>query len=348
MGSRTPRSHEEEQEWRAWTRDLHAAGLALPTWPLQWGGGGARDEEAQAVPEVLAVAGAPLPLTDIGINLVGPSLLMFGSEEQQRRHLPGIADGTVIWTQLFSEPDAGSDLAAVRCRAVLADNGRWIVDGQKVWSTYAHIADWGYLIARTGAREDRHRGLSAFLVPMDLDGISIRPIREMTGTHDFNEVFFDGCELPAESLLGQPGEGWRIALGLLAEERRVIGRLVAWLEAEIDRLACAVASFDETTARSVGTRLGTIAARASALGAMMRRESLPAGGEAVVKIAFSEVNVELHQLALDVLALDPPGCPPGWAARWTDNYLYTRSYTISGGANEIMRNVVAKRVLELS
>jgi alkylation response protein AidB-like acyl-CoA dehydrogenase len=348
MGSRTPRSREEEREWREWTRDLHAAGLGVLTWPTEWGGGGACDEEAQAVSEVLALAGAPLPLTDIGINLVGPSLLMFGSDEQQRRHLPGIVDGTVIWTQLFSEPDAGSDLAGVRCRAVKTDDGRWIVDGQKVWSTYAHIADWGYLIARTGTREDRHRGLSAFLVPMNRDGISIRPIREMTGTYDFNEVFFDGCELPAESLLGQPGGGWGIALGLLAEERRVIGRLVAWLDAEIDRLARVVAGFDETTQRSLGTRLGTIAARASALAAMMRGESLPPGAEAVVKIAFSEVNVDLHQLAVDVLALDPQACPPGWATRWTDNYLYTRSYTISGGANEIMRNVVDKRVLGLS
>ena len=178
--------------------------------------------------------------------------------------------------------------------------------------------------------------------------MSIRPIREMTGTYDFNEVFFDRCELPAESLLGQPGDGWRIALGLLAEERRVIGRLVAWLEAEIDRLARAIAGLDETTGAPLVTRLGTIAARAYALGAMMCRASLPPGAEAVVKIGFSEVNVDLHQLALDVLALDPPGIPAGWVARWTDNYLYTRSYTISGGSNEIMRNVVAKRVLELS
>ena len=131
MGSRTPRSDREEREWRDWTRDLHAAGLAVPTWPPEWGGGGAGDEQGNAVAEVLAIAGAPLPLTDIGINLVGPSLLMFGSEEQKRRHLPGIADGTVIWTQLFSEPDAGSDLAAVRARAVATDGGRWIVDGQE-------------------------------------------------------------------------------------------------------------------------------------------------------------------------------------------------------------------------
>jgi len=348
MGSRTPRSEHEEREWRDWTRDLHAAGLAVPTWPPEWGGGGAGDDEGHAAAEVLALAGAPLPLSDIGINLVGPSLLMFGTEEQKRRHLPGIADGSIIWSQLFSEPDAGSDLAAVRARARAGGDGQWIVDGQKVWSTYAHIADWGYLIARTGTQDERHRGLSAFLVPMHLEGISIRPIREMTGTYDFNEVFFDQCELPAESLLGQPGDGWRIALGLLAEERRVIGRLVAWLESEIDRVHIVVARLDETTARPLATRLGTIAARAGALGAMMRRESLPPGAEAVVKIAFSEVNVDLHQLALDVLALDPPWCPPGWAARWTDNYLYTRSYTISGGANEIMRNVVAKRVLKLS
>ena len=168
--------------------------------------------------------------------------------------------------QLFSEPDAGSDLAAVRARARAGDEGRWIIDGQKVWSTYAHIADWGYLIARTGTQDERHRGLSTFLVPMDLDGISIRPIREMTGTYDFNEVFFDHCELPAEALLGQPGDGWRIALGLLAEERRVIGRLVAWLESEIDRLHIAVAGLDEMTGaparhqarhdRGTGLRLG--------------------------------------------------------------------------------------------
>lgn len=342
-GSRTPKDAAEHREWTDWSRRLHAAGLAVTRWPREWGGAEATADEAWSVTEVLAAAGAPLPLSDIGINLVGPALMAAGNPEQKARHLPPIAAGTVVWAQLFSEPETGSDLAAVGT-AARPDGEDWVVTGQKVWNTYAHLADWGFLIARTGTREDRHRGLTAFLVPMDLPGIRVRPLREITGHADFNEVFLDDVRLGPEHVLGAPGEGWKVAMELLVDERHVIGRHVIGLSAELDRL---VSVLDADAEPEAAFLVGELCASARGVLALAAAPDLPAGAEIMAKIAFSELNIDVHQAAIDLVARGGEAVPAGWADRWMDGYLYTRGYTISGGANEVMRNVLAKRVLGL-
>jgi hypothetical protein len=342
-GSRTPRTAEEHEAWARWTTELHEAGLAIMHWPCEHGGAGATLEESRAVGRVLARAGAPLPLSDIGINLVGPALMQFGTAEQREEHIPRIADGSAVWAQLFSEPEAGSDLASLRTRAIQEPDGGWRLQGQKVWSTYGHIATWGYLLARTGDPEGRHRTLTMFLVPMDATGLTVVPIREMTGSHDFNEVFLDDVLLPPSSVIGETNRGWAVTLSTLSEERRVTGRLVVGLQAELERLGRAVADLGG----GVGDRvaLAALIADVAALAALVETQAQAPGVDSLGKIIFSELNIEVHQLAMDVVAQHPLGIPPGWPSRWADSYLYSRAYTISGGANEVLRNVVAKRAL---
>lgn len=326
-----------------WTRALHEAGLAVIRWPRQWGGSDASATDANAVAEVLAAAGAPLPLSDIGINLVGPSIMLAGTEDQRKTHLPPIASGSVVWTQLFSEPDAGSDLAAVRTRA-RPDGPAWVVNGQKVWSTYAHLADWGYLIARTGTMQERHRGLTIFLLPMDSRGIRVRPIRSIAGDFDFNEVFLEDVRLGPEQVLGEPGAGWQIAMGLLTEERHVTGRQVIGLAAEMDRLTSLI---DADENPDFAFLAGELCAEVAALLSLTAAQEAQDGLAAMTKIAFSELNIDVHQLALDFTASYRRPVPAGWRHRWLDSYWNTRGYTISGGSNEVLRNVIARRVLGL-
>jgi alkylation response protein AidB-like acyl-CoA dehydrogenase len=342
-GSRTPQNPVQLADWAAWSQRLHAAGLATIRWPTEWGGGGASADAALAVTAVLAAAAMPLSLADIGVNMVAPAIMSAGTAAQQDRHVPAIRAGTAIWTQLFSEPEAGSDLAALRC-AASADGTDWVINGQKVWSTYAHIADWGFLLARTGTRDERHRGITAFLVPMDAAGVTVRPVRELTGHYDFNEVFFDDVRLGHDYVLGAVGGGWQVAMNLLIDERVVTGRNIIGLQAELDRLtSLAGNTLDPVTAN----RLGELCADAIAIAAVGELEPAPAGSDNLAKIAFSELNGEVHQTAVDVVAADRYDVPAGWAARWQDSYLYYRGWTISGGANEVLRNVIAKRVLGL-
>jgi alkylation response protein AidB-like acyl-CoA dehydrogenase len=347
-GSRVPTCEVEEAEWRRWTVHLHQAGLAVMGWPRQWGGAEACTQDVLAVQRVLRAAGAPLPLTDVAINMVGPAIMSHGGTDQQRRLLPDIASGEAVWTQLFSEPDAGSDLAALRTKATPTQDGGWVLSGQKVWNTYASIAQYGYLLARTDPTSQRHHGLTLFLVPMDSPGVKVVPIREITGCADFNEVFFDDVCVPADAVLGTVGCGWQISMDTLADERAVVGALVSSLAAESSRLAEVLTGLvDEAHGEHVA-RFVTILADISALTAIVEDEpGAPAGMQALGKVLFSEINVALHQLALDVSAAFPGAVCEGWQQRWADSYLYTRGYTISGGANEVLRNVMAKRGMGL-
>lgn len=346
-GSRVPVDTEEESAWRAWTVGLHEAGLAVPHWPVAWGGEAAEPDQIRALTRVLRAAGMPLPLTSVAIDLVAPSVMSYGTSEQQQRHLTPIARGTGIWTQLFSEPGAGSDLAALRTRATPRSDGSWVVTGQKVWSTYAQIAEWGYLLARTGAQEERHRTLSMFLVPMGAAGITVRPITEMTGDADFNEVFFEDVVLDADALLGEVGQGWAISMGTLAAERLVVGGLVLGLEAEYQRLLQVVRSLAETPDDMLVELARTISEIDALVALTEPGASFPTGFESAGKVLFSELNLELAQLGMELSARYPDSVPPGWARRWADNYAYARGYTISGGASEVLRNVMAQRGLGL-
>jgi alkylation response protein AidB-like acyl-CoA dehydrogenase len=336
---------EQRDAWVSWTKELHAGGLAIMQWPPEFGGAGAAVDDTRAVAKVLRQAGAPTPLTDIGIGMVGPALMKYGTPEQQRRHLPPIADGTTIWTQLFSEPDAGSDLAALRTRAERRGDG-WVVRGQKVWNTYAHLAGWGYLLARTGTVESRHRGLTMFLLDMKTPGVTVRPIREITGHADFSEVFLDDVVIPDDSVVGEVDAGWSLSMSTLTDERTGIGSLAIWLQTELERLIHVVRSVGADAADGVLGTLGELIAEVQALVELSGRQHAP-GTEAILKVTYTELNVRVQQLAIDVSTVHADAVPDAWAHRWSDNYLYTRAYTISGGANEVMRNVVAKRGLKL-
>ena len=345
-GSRTPVSASQREEWLAWTREMHAAGLATMEWPVEWGGAGVGVAETRAVARILHEAGAPHVLSSIGTGMVGPAIIRFGTPEQQARHLPGIAAGTTIWTQLFSEPGAGSDLAAVRTKATRHPDGGWVVSGQKVWNTYAHLADWGYLIARTGAPDSRHRGLTMFVLDMTTPGVTVQGIREITGDADFNEVFLDDVRLSDDAVVGAVDGGWGVSMSTLSDERTVVGSLVLWLQTEVDRLTRVVRGLGSDVSDGITTALAEVVTEVRALADLSGREQI-AGAETIGKIAYADLNIRVHQLAMDVSCAHPGAVPDAWAHRWSDSYLYTRAYTISGGSNEILRNVVAKRGLRL-
>jgi alkylation response protein AidB-like acyl-CoA dehydrogenase len=215
------REHELVPERLAWERELGAAGWIGLGWPAEYGGRGLPWSQQAIFYEEYARAGAPGRTGHIGEQLLGPALVMFGTDEQRKRFLPGILAGTTMWCQGYSEPDAGSDLASVRTRAVLGSDGQWHIDGQKVWTSLAQFAQWCFVLARTDPESERHRGLSYLLVPMDQPGVTVRPIVQLTGTSEFNEVFFDDAVCAAGDVLGETGGGWRVAMATLGLERGV-------------------------------------------------------------------------------------------------------------------------------
>ena len=212
--------HEGRELRQAWERRLGQAGWTCVGWPTEHGGRGAPVSQQVIWNEEYVRADAPARVNVMGEGLLGPTLIAYGTDEQKRRFLPGITQGTVLWCQGYSEPDAGSDLANVQTRAV-RDGDEWVVTGQKVWTSYAQWADWCFVVCRTDPTASRHKGLSYLLVPMDQPGVEVRPIRQVTGTSEFNEVFFDGARTAADLVVGEVNDGWRVALATLAFERGV-------------------------------------------------------------------------------------------------------------------------------
>ena len=209
-------------ERKAWEQRLADGGWTCIGWPEAWGGRDATIEQQVIFNEEYARAGGPGRVGHIGETLTGPTLLAFGSEVQKERYLPGIRNGKELWCQGYSEPGAGSDLAAVRTRAAFHEaSGQWQITGQKVWTSLAHESDYVFVLARTDPAETTHRGLGFFLVPMAQPGVTIRPIKQLTGTAEFNEVFFDGALCAADDIVGERGDGWKVAMGLLGFERGV-------------------------------------------------------------------------------------------------------------------------------
>ncbi|MFE5809282.1 acyl-CoA dehydrogenase family protein [Streptomyces sp. NPDC056491] len=231
------REHEAFAERLAWERHMAAHGWTCIGWPVEYGGRGASTAEQIAFHEEYALANAPTRVGHIGEQLLGPTLIAHGTEELKRRFLPPIRAARELWCQGYSEPDAGSDLAAVRTRAALRD-GQWTVNGQKTWTSLAHASQWCFVLARTEPGSRRHQGLSYLLVPMDQPGVEVRPIVQLTGTSEFNEVFFDGARTDAAHVVGAPGDGWRIAIATLGHERGVstLGQQVGFRR-ELEALA---------------------------------------------------------------------------------------------------------------
>ncbi len=347
---------------RAWELELGRGGWLGVTWPVAYGGRGLGLAHEVLLQMELAAHGAPARAGFHGETLLAPTVLAHGTQEQRLRLLPPMARGEVVWCQGYSEPDAGSDLAAVRTRGVL-DDDHWVIEGQKVWTTFAHHAAWIFAIVRTEAGSQWHAGLSYLLVPLDQDGVDIRPIRTLTGDTSFNEVFFHGAHAAREDVIGRPGDGWRVAMSTLGHERATsvlghqfaFGRELEVLRAEMrrrgvdgdpvlrDRLARAIVGLDVMRANNL--RVLASATR----GGEFRPES------SIGKYVWSTWHQDFADLALDVLGADSllatvgTGSEPGTDAHreLTGAYLKSRAETIYAGTTQIQLNVLAERVLGL-
>ena len=353
-GLRVPEDPADVAQLRLWIRTLHDAGYS----PSRFAD--ARTEldefEQRILYEELVRTGLPLVL---GNPLVGGALLHFGTELQKQTYLPAIASGAHIWTQLFSEPDAGSDLSSLQARAA-RDGDDFIIDGQKVWSTWAQFSDYGYLLARTEPGTGR-RGITAFILDMNSPGVTRRPLREITGTSDFNEVFLDSVRVPVENVIGEIGSGWKVATASLAEERSGVGsRATEDPALGLIRLARARRSAGRPAIESDAVRqeIGRLAARSHARRCLGYRAATKAERGAsdvwdgpLGKIWYSELNLEMADYAISLLG--PRGAlvegdSLAWEeGAWQDAFLYARALTIGGGTNEILRNLIAERGLGL-
>src|ERR1022692_4956486 len=349
------REHEAFDERLAWDRHLSAAGWTALSWPAEHGGRGATVSQQMIFHEEYARADAPARVSHLGEQLLGPTLIAFGTPEQRHRFLPAIASVTELWCQGFSEPGAGSDLASIATTARLAGD-RWEVTGQKVWTSLAHVADWCFVLARTEPGSRRSSGLSMLLVPMRQPGVAVRPIRQLTGTSEFSEVFFDGARTDADLVLGAPGDGWKVARYLLGVERgaATFGQQIQFRREFDDIVAQVRRGRDDPALREKIARawVGLEVLRACALQTLAAagRPDGDAGAEAsVMKLLWARWHKTLGELAMDVAgarALVARASPYELGA-WQRLYLFSRADTIYGGSDEIQLGIIAGRALGL-
>jgi alkylation response protein AidB-like acyl-CoA dehydrogenase len=342
-------------ERRAWERRLGEAGWTCIGWPKEHGGRGATLTEQVIFHEEYARAGGPGRLGHMGEGLLGPTLIAFGSEEQKRRFLPGIAKGETIWCQGYSEPNAGSDLANVQTRARL-EGDEWVIDGQKVWTSWAEWADWCFVVCRSDPDSQRHRGLAYLLVPMRQPGVVIRPIVQITGTSEFSEVFYDGARTARENVVGEPGDGWKVALGTLAFERgaSTLGQQFGFaneLQMVIDAAKRSGRARDPLIRQRIADAwMGLQIQRYNALRMLSNELRGELGREALIgKLYWATWHRALGKLAMDVLGAEAEiaEAAPYELTPLQRLFLFTRSDTIYAGSNQIQRNIIAERALGL-
>ena len=348
--------HSFVEERKAWERKLHEGGWTGLGWPRQHGGRGASIEQQVIFNEEYARAGGPGRMGHIGETLTGPTLIAFGSEAQQARYLPGILRGEDLWCQGYSEPSAGSDLANVRTKARFDEaSGQWRLTGQKVWTSLAHESRYCFAIARTDPESVGHKGLGFFLLAMDQPGITVRPIEQLTGTCEFNEVFFDEAVCDADDIVGEPGQGWQVAMGLLGFERGVstLGQQMLFQNEfnEVLRIARENGAARDPAIRQriadahVGLRIMRFNSMRMLSGGgddgSLSREAM------IYKLYWASWHRNLGKLAMDVLGAESEileGAPYE-LNRLQSLFLFTRADTIYGGTNQIQRNIIAERAL---
>ena len=339
----------------AWEQVLGDAGWTCLDWPAEWGGRGATMAQQVIWNEEYVRSSCPARVGVFGEGLLGPTLIAYGTEEQKKRFLEPIRLGRELWCQGYSEPDAGSDLANVRTCAVL-DGDEWVVTGQKVWTSLAQWADWCFVVARTERDSERHKGLSYLLVPMDQPGVQLRPITQITGTSEFNEVFFDGARTAEHMVVGEPGEGWRVALATLAFERGValLGHQVHFareLDVVIDSARENGSAADPVFRQRLARAWATLSImRMNILRSLRGLEGPIATPEAsIAKLFWSTWHRDLGELAMDVLGVGATVAPglPYELSDLQSLFLFSRADTIYGGSNEIQRNIVSERILGL-
>jgi alkylation response protein AidB-like acyl-CoA dehydrogenase len=335
---------------RTWNRTMADAGWAAVSWPNEYGGRGATVLEQLVYTEETTRARAPLPLNVIGMNNIAPAIMQYGTEEQKTTLLPQMMRADDIWCQGMSEPEAGSDLAALRTRAV-RDGDCFVVNGQKIWTSLGHRADWCQLYVRTDPEAPKHQGISCLIVDMTLPGIEVRPLVTLNGDTDFAEIFFHDVRIPADALLGPLNAGWQVATTTLSHERAGAARLYAEMQVRLEELVT-----DFRAAEALGPlqdpvtlrRLGEIAVRIKYLEVLCQRsisatlhggsDKVALGSASLAKTVWGEIGQDLAALAFDVLG----ACGP-----WLDYRLTSRSLTIAGGTTQINKNITAQRVLGL-
>jgi alkylation response protein AidB-like acyl-CoA dehydrogenase len=341
---------------RAWQRKLHAAAYLGLDWPREWGGRGLTAVEKTIFEEESARADAPPIVNFLGIGLLGPALIHHGTEEQRRRYLPPMLSADEVWCQGFSEPGAGSDLASLKTAARL-DGDEFVVNGQKVWTTFGPWADWIFVLARTDSK-DRYGGLSFLLMKLDTAGVTVRPLRQITGESEFGEVFFEEARLPRANIVGKIGEGWKIAMTVLAYERGAMALAYSARYArDLSALAAACREIGRT-GQAVRERLGRLLVENEVLranGLRMLAEiaagKIPGPEASLEKLYWSEFDQRFRETALDLLG------PGGQLLRgsdlsrsevdWGREFLWSRAETIFSGSSEVQRNILAKRALAL-
>ena len=348
--------HSFVEERKAWERKLHEGGWTGIGWPREYGGRGASIEQQVIFNEEYARAGGPGRMGHIGETLTGPTLIAFGTPQQKERYLPGILRGEDLWCQGYSEPSAGSDLANVKTKARFDEgSGQWLISGQKVWTSLAHESRYCFVIARTDPASVGHKGLGFFLLAMDQPGVVVRPIEQLTGTCEFNEVFFDEAVCGADDIVGAPGDGWKVAMGLLGFERGVstLGQQMLFQNEfdEVVRIARENGAAADPTIRQriadahVGLRIMRFNSMRMLSGGgddgSLNREAM------IYKLYWATWHRNLGKLAMDVLGPESEilDGAPYELNRLQSLYLFTRADTIYGGTNQIQRNIIAERAL---
>ncbi len=338
---------------RAWQRRLYDGGWAAPHWPVEYGGRGSTLTQSAIYFEEIGRARVPLPANVLGLLLGGPTVMVWGTDAQKEHHLAPILSGEEIWCQGFSEPDAGSDLAALKTRAVRdpAHPDEWIVSGQKVWTSGAQYAKWCMLVARTDADAPKHKGLTYFLMDMEQDAVQVRPLRQITGEAEFNELFIEDARIPDANVVGGVGNGWKVALTTLMNERAGLGfTLQIRLRQLLDDLLAEAAARGLLDDPLYADALADLHMRCESIRLLAwkgltdtERYGQPGPEGSLVKWLWSETNQRLTQLAADIVG--PQALTAGTS--WSYELLRARGNSIEGGTTEILKNIVAERVLGL-
>ncbi len=345
---------EGEDASYAWRRDfqrrLAGGGWAAVHWPVEYGGRGASLTESAIFFEELGRSGVPLPANVLGLLLAGPTIMIWGTPEQKERYLTPILTAEEIWCQGFSEPEAGSDLASLKTRAV-KDGNDWVVTGQKVWTSGAQYSKWCMLVARTDTEAPKHKGLTYFLMDMEQDAVQVRPLRQITGEAEFNELFIEEARIPGDNVLGGVGNGWKVALTTLMNERAGLGFfLQVRLRQVLDQVFAEAAGRGLLDDPVVADRLGELHLKAEILRltayrglSTIEKYGQPGPEGSLTKWMWSETNQQLTQFAADLLG--PSALTAGNS--WSYELLRARGNSIEGGTTEILKNIVAERVLGL-
>ena len=346
-----PADDAEALRWSIdWQRRLDDGGWAGVHWPKEYGGRGASLMETAIFFEELGRSGGPLPVNTLGLLLAGPTLMVWGDDRQKERHLPTILSAEEIWCQGFSEPEAGSDLAGLKTRAV-KDGDEWVVTGQKVWTSGAQYSKWCMLVARTDQDAAKHKGLSYFLMDMEQEAVQVRPLRQITGEPEFNELFIEEARIPDENVVGGVGNGWGVAITTLMNERAGLGAAsAAGVRIALEELKDLARERGVTDDPVIRQRIAQIAIEVELLRlnawrglTQIMKHGVPGPEGSLPKWQWSDVNQALTELAVDILGEDGAA----WDSNWTYRLLRSRANSIEGGTTEILKNIIAERVLGL-